>query len=63
MDYKGQLITKTLLVYYDIGSGSTDTATVTFAFSATASTVRTWEIKVTQIECSNLARYTNLLKY
>ena len=31
-------------------SGSTDTATLAFTFSGT-STVRTWEIKATQIPC------------
>jgi len=43
-------------VYVDIGNQASDTATLNFAF-ATASTIRNWEIKVTQIECSNPGRY------
>ena len=38
------------LVYVEMGQGSTDTATLAFTFSTT-STVRTWEIKATQIPC------------
>lgn len=42
-------------IYMEMGnSGSTDTATLAFTFSGT-STVRTWEIKATQIPCG--ARY------
>jgi len=38
-------------IYLEMGnSGSTDTATLAFTFSGT-STVRTWEIKATQIPC------------
>ena len=35
----------------DIGADSTDSATVKFTFSGT-STVRTWDIKVSQIPCN-----------
>ena len=38
------------LVYVEMGQGSTATAAVAFTFSGT-STVRTWEIKATQIPC------------
>ena len=41
------------LVYVDIGNVATDTATLAFTFGTTTSTVRTWEIKVSQISCSN----------
>ena len=36
-------------------SGSTDTATLAFTFSGT-STIRTWEIKATQIPCGSPVR-------
>ena len=36
-------------------SGSTDTATLAFTF-ATSSTIRTWEIKATQIPCGSPVR-------
>ena len=39
-----------LTVYTDIGSQTSDTATLTFAFDGTA-TNRMWEIKVTQVPC------------
>ena len=38
------------LVYVEMGRGATDTATLAFTFSTT-STIRTWEIKATQIPC------------
>jgi hypothetical protein len=44
-------------VYLDIGTTSTGTATVAFTFATTTSTARTWEIKVTQIECYSASRY------
>lgn len=40
-----------LSVYIDIGRGSSDSATLNFAFANTASTTRQWEIKVTQVKC------------
>lgn len=46
-------------VYIDIGTVSTDTITLAFTFSTTTSTVRTWEIKVSQITCNNLNRPPN----
>merc|ERR1739844_436131 len=39
-------------MYLDIGPGATASATVGFTFMALAAT-RTWEIKVTQLECGN----------
>ena len=45
------------LVYVDIGTVSTDTATLAFTFGTTTSTTRAWEIKVSQITCSNPNRY------
>ena len=43
------------VVYVDMGNQGTDTTTLTFAFSTTTTT-RNWEIKVTQVECSNPSR-------
>ncbi len=40
----------------DIGSVTGNTATLAFTFSDTT-TARTWDIKVSQIECSNANRY------
>ena len=41
-------------VYVDIGALATDTATLTFNFLGTDTTTsRSWEIKVTQVECFN----------
>lgn len=37
-------------IYVEMGQGSTDTATLAFAFTG-SSTARTWEIKATQIPC------------
>ncbi len=45
-----------LLVYVDIGANAGDTATIAFTFATPAGTVaigRLWDIKVTQVECSN----------
>lgn len=42
-------------VYIDIGTGSGNTVTATFAF-ADSTTARQWDIKVSQIECSNPSR-------
>jgi len=43
-------------IYMEMGnSGSTDTATLAFTFSGT-STIRTWEIKATQIPCGSSYR-------
>ena len=39
-------------MYIDIGANSGDTATLAFTFQGTT-TQRTWDIKVTQIECTN----------
>ena len=45
------------IVYVDIGMDTGATAKLEFTFSTTVTTVsRSWEIKVTQIECSSLAR-------
>ena len=44
------------IVYMEMGnSGSTDTATLAFTFTG-ASTIRTWEIKATQIPCGSPMR-------
>ena len=40
----------------DMGSAATDTATLTFTFDGTTSTIRTWELKATQIPCSSPSR-------
>ncbi len=42
-------------MYVDIGANSGDTATLAFAFTG-ANDMRMWDIKVTQIECSNRNR-------
>merc|ERR1712127_1119040 len=42
-------------MYIDIGPGATATATIGFTFMALAAT-RSWEIKVTQLECGNAMR-------
>jgi len=43
-------------IYVEMGnSGSTDTATLAFTFSE-ASTLRTWEIKATQVPCGSSSR-------
>ena len=43
-------------VYVDIGANSGDTATINFNFGTTAAS-RTYDIKVTQIECTNPNRW------
>ncbi len=42
-------------VYVDMGNVATDTTTLAFTFTTT-STTRLWEIKVSQISCSNTNR-------
>lgn len=42
--------------YIEVGSGADATATLAFTFGTSATTARTWEIKVTQLECSNRSR-------
>lgn len=42
-------------MYIDFGTDVSETVSLDFSFSG-ASTVRTWEIKTTQIECSNPSR-------
>ena len=57
-DDKADLIINTLtviLVYVDMGNVATDTTTLAFTF-ATTTTTRNWDIKVTQVECSNPGR-------
>ncbi len=39
-----------------MGNAATNTATLTFTFSG-QSTARMWEIKVSQITCTDLSRY------
>ncbi len=39
-------------MYVDIGANNGDSATLNFNFMGT-NTARTWDIKVTQVECSN----------
>ena len=51
------------IVYVDLGTGSTDTGTINFAFSTTASTNRQWEIKVTQVPCHQDRREAGCLQY
>jgi len=40
-------------VYIDIGANSGDTATLAFAFAAGNAFGRQFDIKVTQVECTN----------
>ena len=42
-------------VYVEVENTASATATLAFTFG-TSTVSRTWEIKVTQIECTNLAR-------
>ena len=42
-------------VYVELGKDAGATATLAFTFDASAQT-RSWEIKVTQIECTNRSR-------
>ena len=44
-------------VYIDIGSGSSNSATVAFDFGTTSSTSRQWDIKVAQIPCGSSYGY------
>ncbi len=48
------------LVYIDMGNVATDTTTLSFTFTGT-STARTWEIKVSQLTCSNPNRLSRTL--
>ncbi len=44
------------LVYVDIGANGGDSATIAFAFNTpagVAALARIWDVKVTQVECSN----------
>ena len=50
-------LTFTTTVYVDLGALSTDTATLAFTFSTDPSTIRTWEIKISQIPCYSLSRW------
>ena len=51
------ILNSLIIVYVDIGMDTGATAKLEFTFSTTVTTVsRSWEIKVTQIECSSLAR-------
>jgi hypothetical protein len=43
-------------IYVDMGAASSDTATAKFTFLSTSTTGRTYEIKVTQIACSDINR-------
>ena len=46
-----------ILVYVEMGSQATNTAGLEFTFDSTITTVsRAYEIKVSQIQCSNLNR-------
>jgi hypothetical protein len=40
-------------IYIDIGTGSSDSATVSFDFGTTSSTSHQWDIKVAQIPCGS----------
>lgn len=42
-------------IYVDMGNQATDSVTLAFTFTGT-STLRTWEIKINQLTCSNLNR-------
>ena len=49
------ILTGLLTVYIDMGNQATDSVNLAFTFTTTSAT-RNWEIKVTQIECSNPGR-------
>lgn len=50
-------IQKLFTVYVEMGTASTDNAQLSFTFDSTVTTVaRSYEVKVSQIECSNLNR-------
>ena len=43
-----------IVVYVDLGTSSSDTATLAFSFNTASTTAtRAWEIKVTQIPCGS----------
>ena len=44
------------LVYVDIGMDSGATAKLDFTFGTSTTVSRTWEVKVTQIECYSVSR-------
>merc|ERR1711981_280804 len=46
-------------IYVDMGRSSGATATLDFTFATSASTIRTWDIKVTQIPCASSVRPTS----
>ena len=54
---KLRLRIKIITVYIDIGTGSSDSATVAFDFGTTSSTSRQWDIKVAQIPCGSSYGY------
>ena len=43
-------------VYVEIGKDASATATLAFTFGSSTTVDRSWEIKVTQLECSNRGR-------
>ena len=49
-------------MYVDIGSNNGDTTMLSFAFTGTNAN-RVWDIKVTQLECSNRNRYKPMFSY
>ena len=52
-----KLIFSSSLVYVDVGLPSTASAKLEFTFSSTVTTIsRSWEIKVTQIECTSTSK-------
>ena len=46
-------------VYVEVGKDAGATATLAFTFGTSTTVSRLWEIKVTQIECSNRGRPTD----
>lgn len=46
-----------------MGNEPTSSAMLTFTFDTAASTIRTWEIKATQISCSSRAKYTCYIQF
>jgi hypothetical protein len=53
-----------LTVYIDIGAVANDNTVLNFAFTGAAVTTRSWDIRESQIECSNpnRCRYYKILK-
>ena len=45
-----------LIVYVDVGMDTGATAKLDFTFGTSTTVSRTWEVKVTQIECSSVSR-------